>query len=622
VPFHHVFKIFSRALKRPLVAGLTLVDLAVYAIILLLGALQFKFYLRTNDFAYDAMYGDLARSLLHKGAYEFNFQPETTLPPGLPLMLAGVGAVLGMGMAVMFHVMAVCVTLGSLLTYELLRRIGNRGVAAAAVLLFASSPALFSFGTQLIFSDLPYFFLSTLVLLLVLNIDKPASVRTPVAQIISLAVVLALAVLTRSAGIALLIGLISWMIASLWYNREQGRQRILRFILPLMLGLAVQALWTGWAQRRHQLEWQLGGWPDSYTANLKIKSGNQPELGNATVADIPARVGKNVVDRADEFVKFMSGRWVSRFWSSPAIGGVILLIAIGLASSLRKGGQLHDWYFLWHEIIYLLWPWDFELRFLLPVAPLACLYLWRGFLVTRNYSLRSPETAGRWIAAVASFLAICSAAFAFHFASFPRDADHLRGDRLQPIGAVLFWSALAILGLVMLSLPALKRLRQTVHHFFASLPKSDLAGILKTAAILLLIVQVGRGARQELVIGRQNAHPDLRASDFYPDIEAAEWIAKHEPPGTVAMARKQDLVFHYSHHHVVWFPPISDARILMDGIQRHRVGVVVVTHPKHQYWLPAEDARFHALMKTYGQRFRLVHQGPADMVFELPSGGD
>jgi len=37
-----------------------------------------------------------------------------------------------------------------------------------------------------------------------------------------------------------------------------------------------------------------------------------------------------------------------------------------------------EWYFVGHEAMYLLWPWDLELRFLLPVAPLAGLYAWRG----------------------------------------------------------------------------------------------------------------------------------------------------------------------------------------------------------------------------------------------------
>jgi hypothetical protein len=611
------FNAVSQTEKRPRAGNVTPIDLLVYAVIVLLGALQFKYYLRTSDFAFDAMYGDLARSLLYKGVYEFNFRPETTLPPGLPLILAAVGKFAGLTMPVLFHVIAVSTTLGLLAAYELLRRISNRGVAATAALLVGSSPAVFAFGTQLIFSDLPYLFLSMAVLWLCLAMDSPARALTRAVQLVLLSAVLVLAALTRSAGIALLAGLCSWMLASFLLNREQGIRRIRTFVVPLALGIVAQAAWMNWSQARQHPEWKLGGWPNSYTAQLRIKNGNRPELGNATLSDLPARVEQNAIGRAREFTQFMTGRWISRFWSSPAIAGVMILIAIGLAASLRNGGQLYDWYFLWHELIYLLWPWDFELRFLLPVVPLACLYVWRGFEATRNFSLRRPELAGRWIAAVAVLLAVCSAAFALHIAAFPIDPDHIRGDRLQPFAAVVIWAALAIVGLGMLKFSAFDGLRRAAQTVSERLRRPIGIRILKTAAILVLIVQVGRGAKQELAIGRQNASLNFTATDFYPDIEAGEWIAQHEQPSTVVMARKQDLVFHYSQHRVVWFPPISDAQTLMEGIKRNHVGVLVVTHPKHSYWLPAEDSSFQSLWQAYGGGFHLVHEGPGDLIFEI-----
>jgi len=183
--------------------------------------------------------------------------------------------------------------------------------------------------------------------------------------------------------------------------------------------------------------------------------------------------------------------------------------------------------------------------------------------------------------------------------------------------AVLFWAALATAGLGMLKSQALGRLRRLFKAVGIQLGHQNALRLLKTAALLFLIVQVGRGAKQELAIGRQNASLDVTATDFYPDIEAGEWIAQHERPSTVVMARKQDLVFHYSQHRVVWFPPICDAQTLMEGIKRHRVGVLVVTHPKHSYWLPSEDSSFQALLEAYKGGFRLVHEGPGDLIFEV-----
>src|SRR5262249_3392903 len=45
---------------------------------------------------------------------------------------------------------------------------------------------------------------------------------------------------------------------------------------------------------------------------------------------------------------------------------------------------------------YLLWPWDFEMRFFLPVAPLACFYAWQGAracltLVRRHWRWPGPR---------------------------------------------------------------------------------------------------------------------------------------------------------------------------------------------------------------------------------------
>ena len=48
-------------------------------------------YQRTESYAWDSsVYIGLARSLLERGAYEFNFEPHTFYPPGLPLLLAAI----------------------------------------------------------------------------------------------------------------------------------------------------------------------------------------------------------------------------------------------------------------------------------------------------------------------------------------------------------------------------------------------------------------------------------------------------------------------------------------------------------------------------------------------------
>jgi hypothetical protein len=587
----------------------TVTDLIVYVSILLFFALQFAFYIRSADEVHDVMYLDLARSILEKASYQFDFSPETLLPPGFPLILALVGWVAGLSQAVLFHVVAVFSLLGWVAAYELLRRIEGRAVAASAVLLLASSPDRFSFATQLGFSDVPYFAISMFVLLLVWRIDRAQPGKGRIGWMLLLGCAMVLALMTRSVGIALLAGLCSWIAISFCVDGKLGRRRLQLFFIPLVLGVGAQLAWTEWAAHRATAEWPLPGWPQSYLSQLMLKDGRNPELGMAPLRELPDRVKRNFVARASELDLVLARKWVNPVWSSPAIFGVISLILIGLGASLRKGGgQFHDWYFLWHEVIYAFWPWNDVLRFLLPVVPLACLYLWRGGRVLKDFSIQRPEVARLVFISFGTFLTISSAAFVVQ-----------GSGGWQPIAATLFWGVLTLTGYGMLGWRSLRK-SQAVSAalvWLRSMPRTRVPLLLRTTAVLALISLVGYGAAMQLRIGRDNVKFDASKGPYYPDIEAAEWIRAHEPPETVVMARKQDLVFHYSRHRVVWFPPISNPDVLMDGIRHHHVALVVVVADAHSDWTLPDTVCFENLMQAYGSAFYLVHRGPNNWIYAV-----
>jgi hypothetical protein len=590
-------------------SSLNAIDRIVIICVLALGILQFTGYVRAPGELADARYSELTRSILETGSYQFNFRPETLMPPGLPLILALICRAVGYTQAVLFHVMSISTTLALLASYALLRRTAGRTVAAAACLLLVSSPALFSFATQIIFSDMPYFCASMLALLLALKMDRAQPSHARIGWMLLFSISMVLALMIRSAGIALVAGLSIWILASFLADRSLGRRRLKLFLFPLLLALSAQVLWTEWAGLRQFSEWALPGYPGSYITQLKVKSGNDPELGPAHLKDLPERVEQNLVTRTAELVKLLSRKeWVNPFWCSPLIFGILAPILIGLASSLRKnGGQLHDWYFAGYELMYALWPWNFEMRFLLPIVPLACLYFWRGIKAIGSFSRRQPGIAGWTFLLVGVVLTFTSANWAAH-------------TRLgQALGATGFWAVFTLVGCGMLILRSFDASphAQRVLAVSTFQPGGRFLPLLRLAALLVLGALAGKGVAMQVRIAHSNMTYDMTRAIFYPDIEAAQWIRTHESPGVVVMARKQDLVYHYSNHMVIWFPPISDPQVLMGGIRKHHIGLVVVTDRDDGYFVPRQEDCFQPLFRNYSQAFQLVHHGPDNWVFEI-----
>ena len=166
----------STVTERPaaLRAGVSLMrtDVLVCLAIIAVGAMHFALTLRSSDFFRgDTTYFELARSLL-RGVYGFNFRTETLIPPGFPAILAFLCVAVDCRYSVFIHTVVVFWTLGVLASYELLRRMEGRAAAAVVCLLLISSPLAFGLATQVVVSDLPYLFMSMVVLLLVRCLDE------------------------------------------------------------------------------------------------------------------------------------------------------------------------------------------------------------------------------------------------------------------------------------------------------------------------------------------------------------------------------------------------------------------------------------------------------------------
>ena len=154
------------------------VDIAVYALILGVGALEIALHRRSDFYFDDYGYVERGLSLLRHHTHGFNGTPELVQPPGLPILIAAIAAVFGSSYPVLLSAMAVFCTAGLLVTYELLRREENRGVAATVCLLLASSGDFFYFATRAIYPCYPFMLAAVAALLAARTADAAPAGRS------------------------------------------------------------------------------------------------------------------------------------------------------------------------------------------------------------------------------------------------------------------------------------------------------------------------------------------------------------------------------------------------------------------------------------------------------------
>jgi hypothetical protein len=589
------------------------VDVLVCVFILALGALQFAFPLQSDDFFRgDTIYVELAQSILENRRYGVDYN-DVQYPPGLPGLIALMCASVGCGHTVLVRSMSVFLALGLIASYWLLKRQEGVAVAATTCLLIASSPIVFALSTQIVFSDLPYFFTSITTLVLVAKMDRTAKA---LAQTLLLGlictVMLVSSLLLRSSGVALIAGLVGWLaVGGLWTDKATRTRRLRTFAVILLAGIVVQAVWMAWVSMHETVEWpMLEGHPRSYLSHLIVKNGIQPELGTASLTDVVARVPMNLVDRATGLMQLLTRKeYIEATWYSPLVFGSVLLISLGLGSSLRSaGGSLAEWYFMAHEAMYLLWPWPFEIRFLLPVAPLACLYLWRGGAALGRMLVRRPRLIGV-TGAVVGLLAGATAG-----------AAGWNSNSMQPKLAAIFWTAIVIAS-VWMALPNRSKApsllgRDKVRHWVRLSGWRTRLRLLQIVGAATAAGLVTLGIGLQLGIGKQNLNFDLSQHPMHDTVAAAQWIADHAPGTAVVMVRQLDVVHHYAHRRVVWLPPISNPQVLMQGIRRLRTDFILVAKTWADY-MPSDEDCIDAVLKEFPQSFRIAKEEPGFRIIEV-----
>ena len=576
-----------------------------------MGMMQVILSQRAPDFLYgDVQFVDLAKSLL-EGRYSVNFVTERLQPPGFPVVLALVCSSIGCTHDILVRTMPVFFTLGLLLSYGIVQHQIGRPMAAAICLLLASSPQIFPFVTTLMWPSFPYFFTSMLFLFIASKMEPvPRGLHGFLLGCL-LCFLLTATVLIQSVGIALTGAFLGWVALSFLGDGLVAKSR-LKFAIPIILvALVGQALWM--QRGGNAKEWPLPGYPESYLSQLKVKSGNNPELGLATPKDLVLRVEKNLRERVSFLGEVLINHWIPASWSSPFVTGILVLIVSGLLNSLmRDDSRLCALYFLLYESIYLLWPWSFDVpRFTIPVLPLYCLYLAEGFRALRSWFQRYPQRIGILFLPLSIVLGFSAVGKGWRTNAYG----------LQDKISAIFWLMLAIVctSLIwMKPLPHSDRIlwRGMFLNKRFSVARASIS-LRQLVAAVVVTVLVAKGLAAETSIGEENLTSGSIKFQNTPEIRAARWLQSNTDSYAVVAARHVELIYHYSKRKVVWFPPITNSKVLMQGIREHHIQYVVVIDRGFDYYLPPDRLCFDALYRAYPHVFRLVDTQDQLSIYEV-----
>lgn len=376
-------------------------DVAAGVFLLVAAAAYVYSAARVESYGSDtSMYFGLAQSLVHGEGYRFNFVPHTVYPPGFPLFLAGLMAVVGESFATLMRVNVPVLFVGLACIYGLIRSERGTGTSLAVLVLCGTSFRAFFLTTAGLHSDILYFTVAALALWSVDYVERarPGPLRTAILVLGTASV--AYLPLVRSIGVTLLAGLCLWMLVPVLLRRDTGpsdvRGRLRRWTPAAVATLVVLGAWMGWSAQQEAYEGD--GHMASYTQQLLKADPHELDSPTLSPLRLPGRAVELLALRVQRSTAMLLNQPYRSFsWGNPAallfLLGVAGTVGVGLVRSMMIRATLSDCYVLAYGGLLLLWPFDEGQRFLFPILPFLLLYAvegvdWIGAVVTTRGPLR------------------------------------------------------------------------------------------------------------------------------------------------------------------------------------------------------------------------------------------
>jgi hypothetical protein len=551
-------------------------------------------------------YIGLSESIAQSGTYRFNYQTHTKYPPGYPLFLSALRLIERTGSESAFiKATALLALLGVFAAYRVLKSFHPRA-AFFITLMFLTTTGFFNLATGAILSDLPYFSLSMGALLVGLHLEKSAGLSRKCIYAALLSVLMAASVLTRLTGIMLPMGCGLWIAYSFLFEKKYALRRCAIFSAPVLIGFLCFLLWVMWSGSRSAIEYP-GQYMDSYFAQMKLIDPHRPELGMAFLSDIVARVAGNIANVISDLWVLILRLPVSAWLLSAPVLCALALLSMGSAMRIiKKRADLPFWYFCSYIGMVLLWPFHEGTRFIVPVVPLACLYLIEGGQWTYSFIKRDVRKFLRVCTAVIFVPAIVSGYLVF--------SNKYRG--LQEIISCLFWIGSFFAGLVIVVAGGgLLKCLKSIRPFIGFLQEKKFR-VIAGGAVMAIIC--GNNVFGQVEIFRDSRAFDRRSSFNYPLIEAGEWIKAHVPESAVVSAVQKEIIAQVSGRRTAAFPISSSPELLYAALRKSGAGYLVIyDEGEYPYFYPDDKKRLWILQKFKPDLLTCIYERPRCLIFRI-----
>lgn len=331
-----------------------------------------------------ARYLGLARSISGGRGYTLEGRFFRSYPPLFPLMLSTVASAERHDFRPEKLIVALT-GLGALLaSYWLLSQRHDARTAAFLALLVAVSPSFLRYCIR-IRADVPFLFFvaifagATDYFWRARKISWPAGLASGAA--------LALATLTRLAGLVFYLTAFAWLARpSLW--RRDARRCVVFGICMMFLAVPPAVGWSAWVHSRRE------DGTASYGEGVRARTmQGEPPLSVRGLRLLAAKEARTVpvqVANAAKTVVRIGGSTCSPFWAA-------LLLPVGLLGLLRRlrAPAASDYAFCGYGLMILFWPMPQGARLWLPVLPLMLGYLADGVAGLGHFADEFPAL-GRW----------------------------------------------------------------------------------------------------------------------------------------------------------------------------------------------------------------------------------